>query len=266
MWERVQKTFGDTKYRKPKHIEKNLFSGFLYCSDCGAHLNYKYTHDNPDNHYFSCRNKRANNGLCKQTHHIRVDKITDVVTRHLSKILRFADQYEDEFVKIVVSESYKRIQIEQKKNQDALAAAQARDKEMDTLFEQIFEERARGKMSAERLDKLNDKYEEEQMELRQRIKNLKAIVAEEKCHEMDADGFLKLSRRYSDIDALTPEILSTFVDKIVVHHKDMLFGETVQRVEIYYRLIGSIELPNMTAEEKNLCIRYFGRQKKDHAA
>ncbi len=50
-WEEIQKSFGQTKYRKPKHIDKNVFSGFLKCSDCGANLNYKYTNDNPDNHY-----------------------------------------------------------------------------------------------------------------------------------------------------------------------------------------------------------------------
>lgn len=124
----VQRTFGDTKYRKPKHIEKNMFAGYLYCSDCGAHLNYKYTHDNPDNHYFSCRNKRANNGLCAKTHHIRVDIITDIVTRHLSKILCFAALFEDEFVKIVVDEHYKRIQLQQQKNQIALHEALERER------------------------------------------------------------------------------------------------------------------------------------------
>ena len=49
-WEGIQKTFNSTKYRKPKHIEKNMFAGYLKCSDCEANLNYKYTHDNPDNH------------------------------------------------------------------------------------------------------------------------------------------------------------------------------------------------------------------------
>jgi len=195
-----------------------------------------------------------------------VDKITDIVTRHLSKILRFADQYEDEFVKIVMSENYKRIQIEQKKNQDALAAALARDKELDILYEKVYEDFSFGRLNEERFNKLSEKYEEEQTELKQRIKHPKEIVAEEKCHEMDASGFLRLAREYSDIEALTPEILSMFVDKIVVHHRDMLFGETVQKVEIYYRLIGSIELPNMTHDEKEQYIRYFGRQKKDHAA
>ena len=105
-----------------------MFARYLYCSDCGAHLNYKYTHDNPDNHYFSCRNKRANNGLCAKTHHIRVDIITDIVTRPLSKILCFAALFEDEFVKIVVDEHYKRIQLQQRKNQIALHEALERER------------------------------------------------------------------------------------------------------------------------------------------
>ncbi len=79
IWEDVQKTLGNTKRRKPKHVSKHILTGFLKCADCGANLNYKYTHDNPDNHYFSCRNNRANNGLCKKTHHICVDAIEKIV-------------------------------------------------------------------------------------------------------------------------------------------------------------------------------------------
>jgi len=42
-WEAVQKTFGNTKIRKPKTVEeRNMFSGYLVCADCGARLNYKW--------------------------------------------------------------------------------------------------------------------------------------------------------------------------------------------------------------------------------
>ena len=127
----------------------------MKCASCGANLNYKYTHGNPHNHYFSCKNKRANNGLCAKTHHIRVDAITDILTRHLSRILRFAALFEDEFVKIVVDEHYKRIQIQQRKNQVALHEALAREKELDVLFESVYEDKALGKLSEERFLKLS---------------------------------------------------------------------------------------------------------------
>ena len=104
LFEIVQKTFKTTKCQKPRQTQKSIFAGFLKCSDCGANLNYKFTHDNPDNHYFSCKNNRAQNGLCKKTHHIRVDVLTNLVRNDISNIVKFANEFEDEFVKIVVDE------------------------------------------------------------------------------------------------------------------------------------------------------------------
>lgn len=264
-WETVQKSFGDTKYRKPKHIEKNMFASFLKCSDCGANLNYKYTHDNPDNHYFSCHNKRSNNGLCGKTHHIRVDTITNVVQNHLSSIMRFASLFEDEFVKIVIDEQYKQIQMQQKRNQDILQTLLAREKELDILFEKIYEDQALGRVSDERFQKLSYKYEDEQAELKQKIKHLKSVVAEEKAHEMNAEGFLQLVRKYTDMTEITLDILNEFVDKIVVHHRELLFGETVQKVEIYYKMIGYIELPYMSQKEKDSYLKSFARKENQSA-
>ena len=265
-WEDIQKTFGDTKYRKPKHIEKNMFAGYLRCSDCGANLNYKYTHDNPVNHYFSCHNKRANNGLCKSTHHIRVDTLTNVVRNHISSITRFANQFEDEFVKIVVDEHYKRICMQQKRSQEILNQMLARDKELDTLYERLYEEKILGNLNEDRFKKLSYKYEDEQAELKQRIKHMKKVVAEDKAHEMNCDGFLELVRKYTDVTELTPEILSEFIDKIVVHHRELLFGETVQKIEIYYKMIGFVELPSMSKPEKENYLKCFSRKKKDRTA
>ena len=260
----VQKTLGDTKYRKPKYIEKNMFAGYLNCSDCGANLNYKYTHQNPNNHYFSCRNKRANNGLCEKTHHIRVDVITQIVTQNLANIMQFASMFEDEFVKIVVDEYFKLVQLQQRKNQIALHEALAREKQIDILYEKVYEDQALGKLSEERFMKLSAKYEDEQSALRQNIKHLRSVVEQESAHEMNADAFVQLVRKYTNIEELTPQILREFVDRIVVHHKEQLNEQTVQRVEIYYRFIGYIELPEL-GEMKESLQQAFGRELKQKA-
>ena len=74
--------------------------------------------------------------------------------------------------------------------------------------------------------KLSGKYEEEQFELKAQIKNMKRIVAEEKKHELNADGFLKIVRKYSKIEELTLDILQGFIDKIVVHHREEVNDRT----------------------------------------
>ena len=266
LFEIVQKTFKTTKCQKPRQTQKSIFAGFLKCSDCGANLNYKFTHDNPDNHYFSCKNNRAQNGLCKKTHHIRVDVLTNLVRNDISNIVKFANEFEDEFVKIVVDEDYKRIQATQRKNFETLNKMLAREKELDVLYEKVFEEKILGNLSEERFLKLSGKYEEEQFELKAKIKNMKKIVAEEQKHELNADGFLKIVRKYSEVEELTLDILQEFIDKIIIHHREEVMGETIQKIEIYYKMIGHIEIPHITKPEHQNLIRSFGRKKEERIA
>ena len=265
-WGKVQKSFGDIKYRKPKHIEKNMFAGFLKCSDCGANLNYKFTHDNPDNHYFSCKNKRANNGLCRKTHHVRVDTLTQIVRNNIAEIVRFANNFQDEFIKLVVDENYKLTQERQKRNNENLQKMLSRDKELDTLIERLFEEKVLGNLGDERFKKLTYKYEDEQSELKQSIKNIKKIVLEDKKHELDVDGFLEIVKKYSEVEKLSVQILNEFVDKIIVHHRKESGGMTTQKVEIFYKMIGNIRIPHMSRKEESQYIQYFGRIKKERVA
>jgi len=258
----VQKSFGNTKIRKPKHTERNMFSGLLECSDCGARLNYKRPSDKPFNHYFSCHNKRQNNGLCATTHHIRVDTLTELVTHHLRNVLHFAHTFEDQFVKIVVDERYREICATQRKNQKDLAEARARDKELDRLYEKIYEDQALGKLPESRFLLLAGKYDDEQAELRQRILHLKKIVAQEQAHEMNLDGFLALVRCYTaDFKELTPEMTNEFIDKVVVHHRQKEQGVMQQRVEIYYKMIGHVNVPMLSKKQTERLQVSFGRKR-----
>ena len=68
--------------------------------------------------------------------------------------MQFATEFEDEFVKIVVDENYKRIQVTQKKSLESLNKMLARDKELDTLCEKVFEEKILGNLSEDRFLKL----------------------------------------------------------------------------------------------------------------
>ena len=95
---------------------------------------------------------------------------------------------------------------------------------------------------------------------------MKAVVAEDKAHEMNCDGFLDMVRKYTDITELTPNILCEFIDKIVVYHRENIHGEMVQRVEIYYKMIGFVELPNMTKSQRDNYVRCFSRTKENRSA
>ncbi|CDB24281.1 putative uncharacterized protein [Clostridium sp. CAG:557] len=177
-------------------------------------------------------------GYAKKLIIFRGDVLTHLVKNDISNIVQFATEFEDEFVKIVVDEDYKRIQATQKKNLEALNKMLSRGKELDTLCEKVFEEKILGNLPEDRFLKLSQKYEDEQFELKAQIKHMKKVVAEEKSHELNADGFLQIVRKYSNIRELTTEFLHEFIDKIIVHHKEKVFEEIIQRVEIYYKMMG----------------------------
>lgn len=259
-WEQVQRSF-ESKKRKPKHTEKNMFAGFLKCSDCGGNLRYKFTHQNPDNHYFSCGNNREK--LCKQTHHIRIDVLEKLLLESIANAVRFAREFEDEFVKIVVSEQYKQIQIAQKRNQTMLASLQKREGELDILFAKIYEDNALGVLPDAQYQKLCAKYQDESIGLTEQIRYFSELVKAEKESELDANSFLKLVRRYTRINKLTPEILRHFINKVVVHHRVEDGKNRSQQVEIYFNFVGQIDLPEM--DERSILLKSFSREKQETA-
>ena len=54
--------------------------------------------------------------------------------------------------------------------------------------------------------------------------------------------FLDKAKRYTDIQALTPELLRLFIQKIVVYEKDVKWSKHApQTVEIHYADIGCME-------------------------
>lgn len=60
---------------------------------------------------------------------------------------------------------------------------------------------------------------------------------------MNVDYFLKLIRKYTDIQELDGEIIQEFVEKIIVHKAEKVDGRKQQRIEILYNCVGAIELP-----------------------
>jgi DNA invertase Pin-like site-specific DNA recombinase len=261
-WEQVQRTFENGNRRKPKHVEKSVFAGHLKCSDCGANLRYKYTHQNPDNHYFSCGKNREK--LCAKTHHIRVDVLERLLLAAIDNAVRFARDFEDDFVKIVVSERFRQIQIAQKQNKKKLATLCKREEELDVLFSKIYEDNALRKLPDCQFQKLLAKFQDEDAAVKEQIRHMEAVVNEENANEMDVNDFLAVVQRYTRVNHLTPAILREFIHHVVVHPRETIHGETIQKVEVHFNFIGEVSLPDV--EQRGRLLKSFSREKREQIA
>lgn len=244
IWEQIQEKRGKIRKRKPKDGERNIFSGLLVCADCGHNLNYHFNQGNHDIKYFNCSNYRGNRGTCSSTHYIRVDFLEQVVLGEIKRLTKYAVHYEDQFLEAVMGSSQKCAEAEYKRKQKELAAAQARDNELDGLFERIYEDNLSGKLSDERFAKMSQRYEAEQAELAEKMKLLRHEIDKLSSNSVSTDLFLSTVRKYTRAKKLTPRMLNELINRIEVHQAEKINGEWVQRLTIHYNCIGALFIPD----------------------
>ena len=101
-----------------------------------------------------------------------------------------------------------------------------------------------GKISDERFAKMSATYEAEQKALESRIAELDEFITTAKEKSLNAEYFLQLVQKYTDIKELDAEIIREFVEKIIVFKAEKVDGHRVQRIQIIYNCIGAVEIPS----------------------
>ena len=247
IWEQVQEKRGKIRRRKTKDGDRNMFCGVLVCADCGRNLNFHFNQGNHDIKYFNCSNYNSGRGTCSSTHYIRVDFLEQVVLGEIKRLTKYAVHYEDEFLQAVMGSTQKTAELERKIKQKELANLQARDKELDGLFERIYEDNLSGKLSDERFTKMSQRYEEEQAGLSERIKILRRELDQLKGEAVSTDMFLATVRKYTRAKKLTPRMINELIDHIDVFQSEKINGEWVQKLTIHYNCIGALFIPDTDA-------------------
>ena len=230
VWEQVQQKRGKVRKRRTNEGEKNMFSGLLVCADCGNNLHFHFNQGNPEIRYFNCSNYKGNRGTCTSTHYVRVDFLEQVVLGEIKRLTKFASRYEDDFVKAVMGSTQQNVALDRRLKEKELAALQARDEELDGLFERIYEDNVSGKLSDDRFAKMSRRYEDEQKEISEKIKTLRAEMDKLSSKSVTADMFISTVRKYTRAKVLTPRMLNELIDRIEVHQAEKIDGIWEQQV------------------------------------
>ncbi|MDD3335708.1 MAG: recombinase family protein [Eubacteriales bacterium] len=242
-WEKIQEKRGKMRKRKKQDGERNMFSGIVVCADCGKNLNFHFNQGNHDIQYFNCSNYNSGHGSCNATHYIRVDFLEQVVLGEIRRLTKFASHYESEFVKAVMGHSQQTVVAERQYKEKELNKLLTRDQELDKLFERLYEDNVAGKITDERYARMARSYEDEQKELAERLKAVKAELDKQTSAAMTTDMFIDCVRKYTRARKLTPRMLNELVERIEVYHAEKLNGLQVQRLTIHYNCVGTLEIP-----------------------
>ena len=244
-WEKVQALQKGTRRKKPTVTqEPSVFSGRLKCPECGGNLNFHFNQKNHDIKFFSCQNHNSGLRKCSATHYIRLDFLEQVVLYEVNRLAAFAYEYEHDFVKAMLGRSAKVAENDRTRKQRELNALLTRDKELDMLFEWLYEDNVAGKIDDARFAKMSKRYEQEQGENAGKIKALRLELKKVEGQQMDMEDFLQMVRRYTHVTKITRRMVSELIDHIDVYHAEKQDGVTNQRIVIHYNCIGAFEVPD----------------------
>ena len=231
------------KRARTKYNEPNMFSGLLYCADCGNHLTIQRVARNRKMDNFSCATyRKKKKGLCS-CHRILVSDLETIVKEDLQKVCEYVFLHEKEFTDEYLSGSKKETVKFQSKTKAELKRLSERQEEIGKIIRKLYEDNVNGRITDERFDFLAKSYEDEGNELKTKIQEFKNALASSVQDEEKLSKFLKVVKSYTKIEELTPEILNSFIEKIYMGETEKYDGRKMQEVEIIYKFVGAINLP-----------------------
>ena len=241
VFERVQELRAN-KRRPAKQAERQgLFSGLLYCADCGSKLHFATGKNmTPEQDCYRCSKYKSNTGDCTM-HYIREETLKLFVLQRIFDVTAMFFDDIQSFQNMVYQQRFEEAEKAVKRQKKELEQARKRIAELDRIFKRIYEDDINGTISHERFLKLSSEYEAEQKELTEFVKVGQAAVDTYEQDRTDFDSFAAVIRKYVGIRELTPAIVNEFVKKIIVHAPDKSTGHRRQRIEIVWNFIGELE-------------------------
>ena len=240
----------------------SMFSGLLYCADCGSKLGYSATNNyKREQAFFFCSAYRGNFNVCS-AHFIREKVVEELVLEGLQRLLWYIQVYEKRFAQ----EQMEHFGLQEKKKLTAkcreLDKAKQRVLEIDQLIQKSYEDMTKGLLSEERFATLTVSLENEQRQLKVDIPALEDSLNATADKADDLQKFIQRARQVTRLTELTPEIVHEFIDKIVVSKPEKIDGKRHQKVDIYYSTIGLWTAPEPETLEQEYMAYYQAMQKR----
>lgn len=268
-FETVQKFISKTKRRTPKkeNGERSIFNGLIYCGDCHSKMRYHTSTSNKEIHYFTCSDNKVDyRGKCPGRHYVRADALEEVVKLELRRLVKMLEIDESYFAQLILRKNDEEREKDKKFSESELQKAIARSSTVSQLYEKLYEDNVIGKVSDEWFVELSHKYEKERMDLKAKIADTRHKIEELKNTNSEYGKFISAIRRFMQMDNLTSPLLRELIDHIDIFETEGTGKSRTQRIVIYYRFIGYIELPNTAKQthiadtRKGVAVEYITEQ------
>ena len=241
-FDRVQE-LRKNKRRPVKAERQGLFSGLLFCADCGSKLHFATSKrfEGKQDCYVCCHYK-SNRGTCT-AHYIREDVLREIVLERIRAVNEYirddVDAFQEEWLQCRRTDQERSIRDDKKK----VEQAKKRLFDLDVIISWLYEDYVLGNLSQDRYKKMSADYEAEQERLKLEIEVIEEWVEQREEMNDGLDAFIVLTQKYVDVEELTQTIVNEYIKKIVVYAPDKSSGKRTQKVKIYFNFVDDVDIP-----------------------
>jgi hypothetical protein len=255
LWDRVQ-AFSHKNYkpRRRKDGETNLFTGLLYCADCGFKLRGQVERsirkDGSEHKYVSymCGTYAHSGKDACTIHSVNEKTLCSLVVDHIRTHALLIKYDEERILAAVTAAQAGDTMSYRAAYQNELEIHRKQLAKLDLLIESLCEDRASGLVPGSMFRRQIQKYEQDRAERLQAADTLEHRIKGLGHNTDNASAWIKLMKQYTGIATLDQETLLLLIDKIIVSEAKIVNGLRICDVKIIYNYVGDVDRLKLDAE------------------
>ncbi len=241
-WLRVQE-LRKSKRRNTATGRKSLFSGLVYCPDCGSKLHFCASKSLKKNQEFwRCSSYKNGRGTCT-IHYIRDVVLEAIVKEAISELADFVHCYNSAFLYLIAEKKGVEVINLEKSLRAKTGNARQRISDLDKLFSRIYEDNILGKLSDERYSRMASKYEAEQKRLISEVEENERTLIELQKQTVDMKMLYQGLMEFTEMKELTPNVVNKLIERIEIHNNEKKHSHGHVKVDIYFTAVGLFDIP-----------------------
>ena len=230
----------------------NIFHGLVYCATCGKSMQVRYekvgrTDKNRftgeqrepiDKAYYICQTyNRLGKNACT-SHKLEARDLYDLVLKDIQELAKTALKDADAFYQRLSSRMERRHMADTSQMQKGRERLEARNREIDDMFLNLYTDKVKGILSEQRFMKLTATMEQEREENQRRLQELLRMLQQSDAQESEVRTFIREIRQYATIQELDETVSNRLISRILVGEVKKVDGQKVQEVRIVYNFVG----------------------------